>query len=74
MLSQEKPAISIDNSYRINRGIKYFALIGIGKKIIISSTLGYTIPNAINKPAIAPEAPSVGALIKAFKLPNLSSV
>ena len=74
MLSHENDANSIDNSQMIRRGMKYLAFIGIGRKINISSVLGNNIPNAINNPAIAPEAPNVGVLIKEFKLLNLKSV
>ena len=43
-------------------GMKYFAFMGIGKKIIINSAFGFIIPKAAKIPIRQPEAPTIDAL------------
>ena len=53
------PVIAEKRSIIIIAGIKYFALIGIGKKVTLICFQEKNIPNATKIPIIAPDAPTI---------------
>ena len=70
------PVIAEKRSIIIIAGIKYLALIGIGKNSSINLLSGKNIANATNIPIIAPDAPTIVELkfekIEAtFSIPTL---